>query len=235
VDTDAKKLVKELRERVIEWEKEHWISYPWRVNRTPYRVLIAEILLKRTTRQAVSREFPKFITKFPNIKTVYGASVDEIGEAFKHLGLYKQRAMHLKQLAEQIVEKYGDKIPSSWDELIKLPGVGPYLAGAVMSFGYGKKAPVADSNAVRLLSKLMGLNTKKAEDYVNILWKLVPENNHEYFNYGLIDLGALVCHYKEPRCKKCVLNDLCVFFLDKIGKKEQAEELRKTYFLIRDF
>ncbi len=205
-------VIEEIRKRVISWERTNWVPYPWRTDRTPYKVLIAELLLKRTTRQAVSREFPKFIRRFPNIYTIYKAPISDLEDAFKNLGLYKQRSKQIKQLAEIIIKKYKKKIPDNWEDLLSLPGVGVYLAGAVLSFGYGKKAPVLDSNVIRLLSRLTGLNAKN-DSYLKLLWRLVPDKDHDYFNYGLIDLGATICHYKQPRCKKCPLKDLCVFYL----------------------
>lgn len=117
-------LIKELVKRVIRWEKENWTPYPWRVNRTPYKVLIAELLLKRTSRQALVREFHKFIERFPNLNSIHSASTEEIEEALKHLGLYKQRAKLLKGLTEVIIRGYGGKIPDKWEDLVSLPGVG---------------------------------------------------------------------------------------------------------------
>ena len=226
---DAERLVSEIRRRVISWERENWVPYPWRVDRTPYKVLIAELLLKRTTRQAVAREFPRFIQRFPDFNTIYSAPTEEVEEAFRHLGLYKQRAQQLKQLAEIIIKRYGGRVPDRWEDLVALPGVGIYLAGAVLSFGYGRKAPVLDSNVVRLLSRLTGVKTHKHEDYLRALWRLVPDGEHEYFNFGLIDLGALVCHYKSPRCGKCPLRDLCVEYLEKTGNAGLARRLEEVY------
>jgi len=228
-DIDRDTIINEIRRRVIEWEKEHWVPYPWRVDRTPYKVLIAELLLKRTTRQAVSREFPKFIQRFPDFNAIFNAPMGEVEEAFRHLGLYKQRAKQLKQLAEVIIKKYSGKIPDKWENLVALPGIGIYLAGAVLSFGYGKKAPVLDSNVIRLLSRLTGIKAKRHEDYLKLLWKLIPNGEHDYFNYGLIDLGALVCHYKQPRCGSCPLKDFCVQYLKNTGNNSIAECFEKVY------
>ncbi|MEB3825701.1 MAG: hypothetical protein LRS47_03430 [Desulfurococcales archaeon] len=221
-------IINEIRMRVIEWEKKHWVPYPWRVDRTPYRVLIAELLLKRTTRQAVSREFPKFIQRFPDFNAIFNAPIGEVEEAFRHLGLYKQRAKQLKQLAEVIIKKYDGKIPDKWEDLVALPGIGIYLAGAVLSFGYSKKAPVLDSNVIRFLSRLTDIKAKRHKDYLKLLWKLIPEGEHDYFNYGLIDLGALVCHYKQPRCGSCPLKDFCVHYLKK-SNNSMAECFEKIY------
>jgi len=225
----VERLISEIRKRVISWEKENWVQYPWRVDRTPYKVLIAELLLKRTTRQAVAREFPKFIQRFPDLYAIYNAPMEEVEEAFRHLGLYKQRAQQLKQLAEVIIRRYGGRIPDRWEDLAALPGVGIYLAGAILSFGYGKKAPVLDSNVIRLLSRLTGVKAQRHEDYLRLLWRLIPDGEHDYFNYGLIDLGALVCHYKSPRCGKCPLKDLCVEYLSRAGGTERAGDLVETY------
>jgi len=222
-------IIDEIRRRVISWEKEHWVPYPWRVNRTPYKVLIAELLLKRTTRQAVLREFPKFIQRFPDFNAVFNAPMVEVEEAFRHLGLYKQRAKQLKQLAEVIIKKYSGKIPDKWEDLVALPGIGVYLAGAVLSFGYGKKAPVLDSNVIRLLSRLTGIKVKRHEDYLKLLWKLIPDEEHDYFNYGLIDLGALICHYKQPRCESCPLKDFCVQYLKNRGNNSIVKCFEEVY------
>ncbi|WP_428287350.1 A/G-specific adenine glycosylase [Infirmifilum sp.] len=182
------------------------------MDRTPYKVLIAELLLKRTTRQAVAREFPRFIERFPDFYAIHRAPIGEVEEALRHLGLYRQRARHLKQLAEIIIRRYGGRVPDRWEDLVDLPGIGVYIAGAVLSFGYGKRAPVLDSNVMRLLTRLTGMRSRRHEDYLRVLWELVPDEEHEYFNYGLIDLGALVCHYRQPRCGVCPLKDFCVYY-----------------------
>jgi A/G-specific adenine glycosylase len=221
-------LIVEVRRRVIDWEKGHWIPYPWRVNRTPYKVLVAEVLLKRTTRQAVAREFPRFIARFPDIESLYRAPIEEVEEVLRHLGLYKQRAQQLKELAKAIVERFGGRVPGRWEDLVALPGVGPYIAGAVLSFGYGRPAPVVDSNVMRLLGRLLGLKSKRYEDYIRAGWRLVPEEGHDYFNYGLIDLGALVCSYRGPKCSGCPLRNFCVEYNEK-ADKARAEHLRGVY------
>jgi A/G-specific adenine glycosylase len=221
-------LVNEIRRRVIEWEKQHWVPYPWRVDRTPYKVLIAEVLLKRTTRQAVLREFPKFIAKYPDIESLYRAPIEEVEDTLRRLGLYRQRAQHLKELAKVIVERFGGKVPDRWEDLVRLPGVGPYIAGAVLSFGYGKPAPAVDSNVMRLLGKLLGIKSNRYEIYVRVGWRLAPETGHDYFNYGLIDLGALICSYREPKCSKCPLRDICVKYNGEVSKV-RAECLGNAY------
>jgi len=226
--TEMLQLVNELQRRIIAWEKENFTPYPWRVNRTPYKVLIAEILLKRTTRRAVARIFPQFMTKFPDIEDIYRSPVEDIERVLMPLGLYRQRALQLKRLAEIIVEKHQGKIPDNWEDLVELPGVGPYVAGAVLSFGYGKRAPVVDSNVLRLLGRLADIRLRNYSEALRILWRIVPEKGHELFNYGMIDLGAIVCHYRYPKCNICPLYDVCITAI-KSRDSNRASELWKKY------
>ena len=222
-------LIEEIRRRIIEWEKRHWVPYPWRVKRSPYYILIAEVLLKRTTRQAVAREFHKFVQRYSDFYSIYNAPIRDIEKALRNLGLYRQRAKQLKELAKAIVEKYNGEVPDTWEDLVSLPGIGPYTAGAVLSFGYGKRAPVLDSNVSRLLTRLTGKQAKKLDVFLKLLWELVPNEDHDYFNYGLIDLGAVICHYRQPYCDKCPLSDICVYRLKSEGKEEEAKCLEVLY------
>lgn len=222
-------LVREFQKRLIEWGREHYEQWPWRVDRTPYRALIAELLLKRTTRQAAGREYPKFIKRFPDIESVYRASLEELREAFRPLGLYNQRAKQLKELARVVFEKYGGQIPDTLEGLKSLPGVNDYIAGAVLSFGFGVPAPTPDSNALRVLSRATGIGQGSAADrrkLYKVLERLVPKEGHEAFNYALLDLGGSVCHYQYPKCERCPLRGLCVY----ATKHPQTKEcLKQSY------
>jgi len=199
-----------LVDAVIKWEKEHWVPYPWRVDRTPYKVLVAEVLLQRTTRKAVSRVYDTFLSEFPDISSIYRASPQELELALKPIGLYKQRATRLKEIAKAIVEVFGGTIPCDYASLNGIYGVGPYIAGAVLSFGCGKKAPVVDSNVMRLLGRAFGV--KGPRNTLEFLWGIVPESGHEFFNYGLVDLGAYVCTYRGPKCSECPLRPYCEYY-----------------------
>jgi len=207
-------LIKEFRKRILEWGRENYVDWPWRRDRTPYKVLIAELLLKRTTRYAVVKHYSKFIEKFPDINSVYRASFEEVREAFRPLGLYNQRAKQLKELAAAIMERYGGQIPDRLEDLKSLPGVNDYIAGAVLSFGFGKAAPIPDANVLRIMARVTGFSrmtaTGKRKIY-RVLERLVPPDRHVEFNYALLDLGGSICHYQWPKCDKCPIKDLCVY------------------------
>lgn len=226
---DKKSLVRELQERVIKWAKTNWSPYPWRMSRDPYTILIAEFMLKRTTRQAVEKEYNKIINKFPDLESIANASEEDLRNAFRPIGLYEQRAKQIKKLAEHILAKHKGAIPNEWDALISLPGVGEYIAGAILSFGFGKRVPVIDSNVKRLFTRITGLDMKRSHALHRLLDKLLPKRDYVYFNYGLIDLGNFVCHYKTPRCEKCPLTSLCVYFLTSSKFHECAEHIRNIY------
>ncbi|WP_167890289.1 A/G-specific adenine glycosylase [Thermococcus sp. 18S1] len=222
-------LVTEFRKRLIEWGRANYEEWPWRKDRTPYKVLIAELLLKRTTRQAVGREYNKFIEKFPDIESIYRASFEEVRDAFRPLGLYNQRAKQLKEVARAVVEQYGGEIPDDIDRLKSLPGVADYIAGAVMSFGFGKPAIIPDANVIRVLARVTGIERWSSRGKLKlyaVLEKLLPEDGHEDFNYALLDLGGTVCRYDRPRCFKCPLRDLCVMGHN---DEEMKQCLRRLY------
>ncbi len=202
----------ELRSRVKAWETRVWRPYPWRVNPSPYRVMIAQFLLRRTTRTAVARKYPSLIAKYPNVYALARASTEELEEELRDIGLYRVRARQLKAAAQYIVVHHGGVVPNTWHELLEVPGLGPYGAGAVLSFGYGIRAPVVDSNSGRVIARLAGLNKPKLKVLLEIAWLLVPEEGHDVFNYGMVDLGAYVCTPRGPRCSQCPVSELCAHY-----------------------
>lgn len=224
-------LITEFRKQILEWGRNNYVNWPWRQDRTPYRVLIAELLLKRTTRYSVAKEYPKFIEKFPDVETIYRASFDEIREAFRPLGLYNQRAKQLKELAKVIIEKHNGAIPDDLETLKSLPGVKDYIAGAILSFGFGKPAIIPDANILRIMSRVTGfdrISTKGRKKIYHILEILLPKDRHVEFNYALLDLGGSVCHYQWPRCRECPLKDLCVYGTQDEENKKCLERVYKA-------
>ena len=230
-----KELIEEFRKRILEWGKDNYVDWPWRQDRTPYKVLIAELLLKRTTRYSVVKEYPNFIKRFPNMESIYHASLEEVREAFRPLGLYNQRAKQLKELAKVVVEEYGGQIPDDPEVLRSLPGVKDYIAGAVLSFGFGKPAIILDANVLRVMARVTGFDrnsTKGRRRIYRVLEALLPTDKHVEFNYALLDLGGSVCHYQFPKCEMCPLKSLCKFAASSNGDIKRAECLTKLYSTI---
>lgn len=197
---------------LVKWEKENFRSFFWRENTTPYRVFISEVLLKRTTSKAADRVFNKFLELFPDIESLYKADIGIIEGILRPIGLYKQRAKGLKETAKVVVEEYGGEFPKEYASLLKIPHIGPYTAGAILSIGEGIPAPMVDSNVYRVISRafedlLPEKPTQKT--MIEIVRELLPEKEHRYFNWGLIDLGALVCTYRGCNRDICPVKDFC--------------------------
>jgi A/G-specific adenine glycosylase len=202
----------EFQRAVIGWAISNIRDFPWRKGRTPYRVLIAEVLLRRTTASAVRRVYENFLKSYPTTKDLANANKKELEASLSSLGYHKQRAKILKNIAAFIIREYHGKIPSSAENLLSIPHVGPYIAGAVLSFGYGVPAAIVDSNVDRILRRVFFSSIsdkappRTIQDLAN---ELVPKHKHQLYNFGLLDLGSLVCRYGMPRCQACPLRAVC--------------------------
>lgn len=200
---------------LIRWEKEHFRPLPWRKEITPYRVFISEVLLKRTTSKAAERVFNDFLEKFPDINSLCNAEIRDIREILKPIGLYNQRGKGVKEAAEFIMEKYGGEFPVEFKDILAIPHIGPYTGGAILSIGLGKPAPMVDSNVFRVMTRTFKdeLSEKPFQkEVVKLVKELLPEKDHEYFNWGLIDLGSQICTYRGCHKEVCSVKKFCNFY-----------------------
>lgn len=209
-----KKRKKQFVRAITRWGKENLREFPWRGRVTPYKIFIAEVLLKRTTSTAAKKVYSGFLRKFPTIGSLASSKRKEIERELIVLGLYRQRSAGLKGAAAYILKKHGGRIPTRYEELIKVPHVGQYTAGAVLSFGFGKPAPIVDSNVRRVVNRVFfDVLTKKTTDKKvrDFLSGIVPKKDHKIFNWGLLDLGSLVCSYQFQKCKECPVAGICYY------------------------
>jgi A/G-specific adenine glycosylase len=217
---DLKGAIKEKRERlnhsILDWSLTHLRAYPWREpERTPYEVLIAEVLLKRTTATAVARLYDSFIHQFPTTKTITTATEEQLVSALSNVGLQRQRTKAIKALARHLTEEQGGKIPSELDHLLDIPGLGAYSARAVLSFGFGIPVAVVDANVERILSRVFQnvlLQRPPGSLFQELASSLLPSESHKKHNLGLLDLGALTCRYIDPLCPECPLTSICDYY-----------------------
>ena len=202
-------------DRVIQWGEQNFSDFPWRFNRSPYEILVAELLLKRTTATAAARAYEGFLISFPSLQDVASASDEELVRTLSSVGLQHQRARSMKQLAGWLLSKHDGDIPSDLEGLLKVPGLGDYSATAILSFGYGVPAAVLDTNVERILLRVFG-NTLRSRPSGNMLREvaqnLLPKEGHREYNYGLLDLGRMICKYADPRCGECPLTSVCDFY-----------------------
>jgi len=200
---------------ILDWGEKNKRLFPWRRNRTPYKVLLAEILLQRTPANRVSTFFPRFVDRFPDPQSIKSMSIDDLEGFLKPMGL-KKRAEWLAKLMREICEKHCCKVPDREDDLIKLPGVGLYTARAVLCFGFGEDVSIVDVNVARVLSRVFRISDiRKRPSEDKALWlfaaELVPKGLGPQYNEALLDHAALICK-KNPICSECSISVLCSYY-----------------------
>lgn len=199
------------------WFVKHQRRLPWRSGYDPWFVWVSEVMLQQTRMEVVLRYYTTFMRRFPSVAALAVASEDDVLAAWSGLGYYR-RARMLREGAQDVVERFGGRIPSTSDELLTISGIGRYTAGAISSIAFGRHAPIVDGNVARILSRLRGIDEPVASPaLMRAAWmeeeKLVAAaKSPRDFNQGLMELGALVCKPSNPDCPSCPLRKQCVAF-----------------------
>jgi A/G-specific adenine glycosylase len=205
--------VKSLAEKLLGWYRRSRRRLPWREDPAPYKTWVSELMLQQTRVETVIPYFLRFLERFPDVRVLAAASEQEVLSQWSGLGYYR-RAKALHRAARIIVEERGGRLPDDVSGWLALPGIGRYTAGAIVSIGLGKRAPILDGNVQRVLARLYGLkgDPRKGETHRR-LWQLaeeiLPEECVSEFNQGLMELGALVCLPRNPTCLLCPLREDC--------------------------
>jgi len=189
---------------------------PWRNTRNPYIIWLSEVILQQTRFEQGLPYFLKFIKKYPTIKHLSDANIDEVLRLWQGLGYYS-RARNLHKCAKTVNLEWGGKFPEQKSQLVQLPGIGPYTAAAIASFAFGKKEAVVDGNVMRVVTRLFGLEQDISEQRTvkaisEIVSELIPEDQPDIFNHAMMEFGATVCIPKNPKCEDCTLQHLCVAY-----------------------
>ena len=209
-----------IQTKLLRWFKKNGRDLPWRKTRDPYAIWISEIMLQQTQVETVIPYYKKFLKSFPTIHHLAKSDLSKVLKVWEGLGYYS-RARNLHQASKIIANHSNGKIPDKLKDLLNLPGIGRYTAGAILSIAYNKKAPILDGNVKRVLSRLFVVsgNPKKTEEF---LWplseSLIPKGSPGAFNQALMDLGSMTCTPKNPNCLSCPLKNLCQGYLS--GKPE---------------
>jgi len=200
-------------ERLGAWYDAEARDLPWRKTRDPYRVWVSEVMLQQTRVETVIPYWERFMGRWPDVRSLARADLDEVLAAWSGLGYYRRaRVMH--QAAREVTERYGGAFPTDVEALRSLPGVGAYTAGAVASIAGEVRAPLVDGNVARVLARLESMDEDpKSAPGVRRLWsaaeRLVPADRPGRFNQALMELGARVCVPKQPRCDACPVCAFC--------------------------
>jgi len=196
---------------LLAWYRRHGRDLPWRRTRDPYEILVSEVMLQQTQVKRVLEFYPRFLARYPTAEELATATESAVREAWDGLGYYR-RASNLQRAAREVAERHGGRFPTTPEELVRLPGVGRYTAGAVASFAFGVDAAILDTNAARVLTRVFGAGRRRKGREAR-LWALaeaaIPPGRAYPFNQGIMDLGALVCTARRPACPRCPVRRAC--------------------------
>lgn len=198
---------------VIDWFLANQRDLPWRRNPDPYRVWLSEVMLQQTQVKTVLPYFERFVATFPSLEDLAEADEDEVFDLWAGLGYYR-RARNLHAAARIICRDFGGHFPEKLEELLCLPGIGRYSAGAILSIACGRPHPVLDGNVKRVLSRCLALREPFPD---SAFWKLLDEivalphvaSAISAFNQGLMEMGAVICTPRRPDCDFCPLEGSC--------------------------
>ena len=212
-------------ERLLEWFAANGRRLPWRTagRRDPYQVWIAEVMLQQTRVPTVIPYFQRFLRLFPDVPALARAELDAVLKAWEGLGYYA-RARHAHSAARLMVERHAGRVPAERDALLALPGIGAYIAHAILSLAFGQDYLALDANGRRVLARWMGLERplreRGAESALRAFGEaLLPAGRAGAFNEALMDLSSLVCTPKSPACGVCPIQGSCQAHLQ--GRQEQ--------------
>jgi len=191
--------------KLLIWYKKAARELPWRDTRNPYAILVSEFMLQQTQVSRVLEYFPRFMARFPTIDVLARSRPKAVMEQWDGLGYYA-RAANLHALARVVRTTMAGKLPDNPEELEKLPGVGRYTAGAVACFAYEKAVPAVDTNVKRALSRAFEPN-----DVWKLAERIMPRDGKRAwkFNQAMMELGALVCTARAPKCQDCPVKNHC--------------------------
>jgi A/G-specific adenine glycosylase len=211
----APQLREPIAARVVAWQRQHGRhDLPWQGTRDPYRVWLSEVMLQQTQVATVLNYYPRFLERFPDVRSLAAAPLDDVLALWGGLGYYS-RARNLHACAQAVVTEHGGAFPRSAEALATLPGVGRSTAAAIAAFAFGERAAILDGNVKRVLTRVLGFGDDLAlAAHERTLWQqaqsLLPEQDIEAYTQGLMDLGATLCSARAPACERCPLDTECV-------------------------
>jgi len=205
--------VRQFQRRLIRWYAHHGRDLPWRRTRDPYRILVSEVMLQQTQVDRVLGFYEPFLRRYPTFEDLARSSEFEVRESWEGLGYYA-RARNLHRTAKEVSATHGGKLPDDPQAIRRLPGIGRYTAGAVLSFAYRKDAAILDTNAARVLMRVFGVRLRGTKSRLHSrLWLIAeavtPAGRADRFNQAIMDLGATLCRARRPECPRCPVRHCC--------------------------
>lgn len=229
--------------KLLRWFNANQRSMPWRETKDPYKIWLSEVMLQQTQVDTVIPYYNRFIEQYPDPESLASAQDDDVLKLWEGLGYYR-RCHNFIQAVRDVNTHYGGKVPDEPERFKQLPGVGDYTTAAVMSIAYNHVLPVVDGNVIRVITRFYTISddvgkaaTKKS--ILDRMTRLIPENTPGDFNQAVMELGAIVCTPKNPRCEECPVSEYCGAFQTQttalypvISKKQKIPEYQVILGLI---
>ena len=221
---------------------DHKRPLPWRETTDPYKIWLSEIILQQTRVAQGLPYYERFVKTYPTVEALAAAPQQNVLRLWQGLGYYS-RARNLHTCAKQIVEMYRGSFPTSFNELQKLPGVGPYTAAAIASIAFKESVAVVDGNVYRVLARVFGIETDTASTegkkyFFEKANQLVPAKDPDLFNQAMMEFGALHCLPQNPKCDDCIFSSVCIARKHELQNvlpvKSKKVKVKKRYFYYFD-
>jgi len=212
--TDIAERLEEIVSPILEWYDANARLLPWRENRDPYRIWVSEIMLQQTRVEAAKPYYERFMERLPTVQHLAAAEDEELYKLWEGLGYYS-RVRNLKKAAQIICREYGGRFPEIYGQVLALPGIGEYTAGAILSIAFEQPEPAVDGNVLRVFSRLFadpleGKDSAVKKRVTGLLRDCYPLGRCGDFTQSLMELGALICLPNgAPKCEECPLRGLC--------------------------
>jgi A/G-specific adenine glycosylase len=220
--------VREFQRRLLRWYARHGRDLPWRRTRDPYHILVSEVMLQQTQVERVLGYYEPFLRRYPTIEALAASPEPQVREAWEGLGYYA-RARNLHRTAQHVATQHDGKLPDAPEAIQRLPGIGRYTAGAVLSFAFQKDTAILDTNAARVLRRVFGVRRASSKGRLqNRLWEIAeavtPAGKADRFNQAIMDLGATVCRARTPECQRCPIKNHCRSAGEESNKRQETNK-----------
>lgn len=229
-----------IRNQLIGWYTGNHRHLPWRETNDPYRIWVSEVMLQQTQVQTVLPYYRRFLSVFPDVKHLANADLQDVLQVWEGLGYYA-RARNLHRAAKIITREHRGLIPDVWEALRKLPGVGDYIAAAVLSIAFDQPHAVVDGNVKRVLARLLQIDTPvnrstSGKTFREISSILMDRHQPGIFNQAMMELGAIVCKLQKPKCCICPLQPMCLAYqsqkVDKYPKRLKPKPIPEFHIAV---
>jgi A/G-specific adenine glycosylase len=201
---------------LLEWYRRYGRDLPWRQTTDPYHILVSEVMLQQTQVDRVLPKYAEWLEKYPTLQALAAAAEADVSATWRPLG-YNIRPKRLHAIARESMARYGGQLPSDEETLLSFKGIGEYTAGAVLSFAFGQRAAILDTNVARVLFRMfVGRGDLKSHAMKRHLWDVsravLPQRHVFDFNQALMDFGATLCTARSPKCLICPMRRNCAAY-----------------------